>query len=60
MQFKGKLINHTKENGKIDNFGRNFGFFDPNLYPQKFLREFSSTSKYVLFEAIIVGNLKES
>ena len=35
MQFKGKLINQTTKNGKIDTFGHNFGFFDPNLCPPK-------------------------
>ena len=31
MQFQGKLMNQTWENGKNPNFGPNFGTFVPNL-----------------------------
>ena len=56
MQFKGKLINQTTKNGKIDNSGHNFGFFDLNLCAKDFNMSLSSTSKQALFQAIILGN----
>ena len=31
MQYPGKLLNQTSENGKKPNFGQDFGPFDPNL-----------------------------
>ena len=31
MQFPGKLMNQTSENGKKRNFGPDFGPFGPNL-----------------------------
>ena len=31
MQFKGKLMNQTWENGKKANFGPDFGLFGPSL-----------------------------
>ena len=40
MQFKGKLMNQTWENGKKLNFGPDFGLFDafgPNLAPHLLL-----------------------
>ena len=40
MQFKGKVINQTKENGKKHIFGHNFVLFAPNLYLQKLLSKF--------------------
>ena len=40
MQFKGKPINRTWENGKGPNFGADFGLFDPNLDPKNFFCEF--------------------
>ena len=36
MQFPGKLMNRTWENGEKPNFGHNFGPFSPNLGPQSF------------------------
>ena len=33
MQFKGKLMNQTLENGRKPNFGPNFGPLDTNLPP---------------------------
>ena len=33
VQFKGKLLNQTLDNGKKTNFGPNFGQSDPNLGP---------------------------
>ena len=36
MQFKGKLMNHTWENGKNPNFGPDFGPFRPKVGPQKY------------------------
>ena len=38
MQFKGKLINQTKENGKKPNFGPDFGPFWPKFSAQKICR----------------------
>ena len=40
MQFKGKLINQTWENGKKSNFEPDFGLFDSNLGPQIFYGKF--------------------
>ena len=40
MQFKEKLINQTKKNGEVDDFGHSFDLFGPNLYSPKFSREF--------------------
>ena len=37
MQFKGKLMNQTWENGKKTDSGTNFDLFVPNLGPQFFL-----------------------
>ena len=36
MQFQGKLINQTLENGKKPSFGPDFGPFDPNSGRQIF------------------------
>ena len=36
MQFKGKLITQTWENGKKPDFGPDFNLFGPNLGPQIF------------------------
>ena len=33
MQFLGKLMNQTSENGKKPNFGPDFGLFGPKLGP---------------------------
>ena len=41
MQFKGKLMNQTWENGKKNNFGPDFGLgFGRNLVPTIFFRGF--------------------
>ena len=40
MQFQGKQMNQTWENGKKPSFGPNFGPIGPNLSPQKIFREF--------------------
>ena len=37
MQFEGKLMNQTWENGQKPSFGADFGLFGPNLVPQFFL-----------------------
>ena len=60
MQFKGKLMNQTWENGKNPNFGPDFGLFGPNLGPPNLFVGFTSTSSYTLFQAIILCNLKEN
>ena len=36
MQFKGKRMNQTSENGKKHNFGLDFGLFVPSLGPKTF------------------------
>ena len=59
MQFKGKLMNQTWENGKKPNLGSDFGLFDPNVGPQNLSREFTSTSSYTLFQVIILWNFKK-
>ena len=42
MQFQGKLINQTWENGKNKtNFGPDFGLFGPNLGPKIFFKGFT-------------------
>ena len=33
MQYPGKLMNYTCDNGKKPNFGLDFGLFGPNLGP---------------------------
>ena len=38
MQYPGKLMNHTCDNGKKPNFGLDFGLFGPNLGPYLFLQ----------------------
>ena len=40
MQFQGKLMNQTWENGEKPNFESNFGSFGPNLGPKFFFRGF--------------------
>ena len=40
MQFKGKVMNQTWENGEKPNFGPDFCQFGPNLGPQNFFRGF--------------------
>ena len=40
MQFQGKLMNQTWENGKKSSFEPNFGPFGPNLDPKIFFRGF--------------------
>ena len=59
MEFLGKLMNLTYENGNKCSFGPNFGFFGTNLVPKIFLR-FISTRCYTLLQAIIVWNFREN
>ena len=40
MEFQGKLMNQSLENGEKSNFGPDFGSFGPNLGPQNFFRGF--------------------
>ena len=40
MQFQGKLMNQTWDNGKTPSFGLDFGPFDPNLGSKLFFRKF--------------------
>ena len=44
MQYKGKLMNQTWENGLKPNFGPNCGLFGPNLGHKIFFAGFTSTS----------------
>ena len=60
MQFKGKLKSYTWENSEKSNFGPNFDPFDPNLWPTLFFMSSTTNSSYALFQAIILGNLKEN
>ena len=43
MNFQEKLMNQTWENGKKPSFGTDFGTFGPNLGPQFFIMNFTST-----------------
>ena len=36
MQFQGKLMSQSLENGKKPRFGPDFGPFGPNLAPKNF------------------------
>ena len=56
MQFKGKLLSHTWENGEKPNFWSNFGPFNPNLGPQIFFMNFTFKSS----QDITLCNLKEN
>ena len=60
MQFKEKLISHTWENGEKPNFGPHFDPFGPNLGPPIFSVTFTAISSQILFQAIIICNLKEN
>ena len=60
MQFKGKIMNQTGENGNKPNFGLDFGPFGPNLGPQIFFMGFTGMIYYTLSQAIIVCNFKEN
>ena len=60
MQFQGKLMNHTWENGKKTSFETDFGPFGPHLGPQILFMDFTSTTCYTSLEAIIVCNFKEN
>ena len=60
MQFKGKLMNQTRENKEKLNFGSDFGLFDPNLGSKNFFVGFNSTSSWTWIQAIILCNLKKN
>ena len=49
-------MNQTWENGEKPNFRPDF---DPNLGFQTFFMGFTPTSSYRMFQAVILGNLKE-
>ena len=59
-QFKGKIMNKTWKNGKRPDSGPNFGAFAPNLVPKHIFVSFTSTSRYILFQANILRNLKKN
>ena len=59
MEFLGKLMNLTYENGNKCSFGPDFGFFGRNLVSKNFL-SFISTRCDALLQAIIVWNFRES
>ena len=44
MQIQGKLMNKTGKNDKKPSFGPDFGTFRPNLGPQFFSVDFTSTT----------------
>ena len=46
MQFLGKLMNQTWENGKNLSFKPDFGHFGPNLSPQIFFVDFTNLRKW--------------
>ena len=59
MQFHGKLMHQTEENGKKLNSMPDFGYFGPNFGPKIFFVNFTCTRCYTLLQAITVCNFKE-
>ena len=60
MQFQGKLMNQTWENGQKPSFGKDFGLLWPNFGPPKiFVVRFTYTICYTLLQDMIVYNFKE-
>ena len=53
-------MNQIWENGEKTNFGYNFGPSGSNVDPQFFCIEFTSTSSWTLFQAIILCNFTEN
>ena len=45
MQFQGKLMNQTSENGKNPSFGPDFGPFGQNMGAKKCFVDFISTRR---------------
>ena len=58
MQFQGKLMNQTWENGKKPSFGPDFGLFQSKFGSQKHFCGFYLY--YTFLQAIIVCNFKEN
>ena len=58
VQFKGKQMNQTWENGEKPSFEPDFGQFVPNQGPQIFFLGF--TRRQTLSQAINVCNFKEN
>ena len=58
--FKGKLMKHTKENGKKPNFGHDLGPFWPKFDSKIFFVVFTSIRSLTLLQAIILYNSKEN
>ena len=60
VQFQGKLMNQTWENGQRPIFGKDFGLFWPNFGPPKiFVVRFTYNICYTLLQDMIVYNFKE-
>ena len=69
MQFQGKLMNQTWENGKIPSFEPNFGLFWPKFRPQNFcswflplldLRNCCKLSLYMIFQGKLMNETWEN
>ena len=52
MQFQGKLMNQTPENGKKPFLGPNFGSFSPNLDPKYFFIVIAPSCYLELFDKL--------
>ena len=60
MQFQGKLINQTWENGEKPSFGTDFGPFGPNLGSKIFPINFTLTIWYTLLQGFIACTFKKN
>ena len=60
MQFQGKSMNQTWENGQKSSVRLKFGPLQPKFSPKTFFVGFSSTRCYALLLAIIVCYFKEN
>ena len=60
MQFQGKLINQTRENGEKPSFGTDFGPFGPNLGSKTFSINFTWTIWYTLLQGFIACTFKKN
>ena len=61
MQFQGKLLAQTWENGKKAEFQADFSWFGPNLGLRNFFPEFYLYEILdILLQAIIISNFKKN
>ena len=60
MQFNGKLMKQTWENGEKTNFEPDFGSFGPNLDHKNFVRELYINQMLDMLQTFIVCNVKEN